>query len=439
MYTKRIICTAFAVLTIHISIFCNSIRSDILHRAIPQLQDLNSEYHRQFEALLASAVETFAATLSPEEQAAQLFHVSFPNEEYLFTHDTGPAAGGFLFFGFNIPATADDLISQNAAIRNFYNAKGQVPPFYSLDCEGGYVNRLSTVAGRIPAPAAVSKVSGTVSKSYYNAVSRMISAAGFTVNLAPVIETANETNISFLDNRAYGDYDSVETYAGSFITAMLENGLYPVVKHYPGNTDADPHLGLPVLNISEDTYQEQYLTVFNRFLSEYTVGVLAAHTVVPCIDTAPVCLSSTHLGSLRTSSPVADELLVFSDDLLMKALTKNGYPPEKSVVAAVKAGVDVVMFSVSQWESNLEYLLQIAENDDYLQNRIRESCCRILRWKCHMGLLSVTAKSEGQSLSMTVSVDNPFSEGQLQEYCTLRTAEFYQAKADADTIYQRYF
>lgn len=70
-----------------------------------------------------------------------------------------------------------------------------------------------------------------------------------------------------------------------------------------------------------------------------------SHAVTKVADSkTPACLSE-----YWTREVLQKQLgyggLIISDDIFMKALADNGFPPEKAVLMAVRAGVDVIMLS----------------------------------------------------------------------------------------------
>ena len=74
---------------------------------------------------------------------------------------------------------------------------------------------------------------------------------GFHMNLAPVIEVCTPDNEDFLDGRSFGSFEQVLNYGRACVNAYENNQIATVVKHFPGNTNTDPHTGLPEIKLSE--------------------------------------------------------------------------------------------------------------------------------------------------------------------------------------------
>jgi beta-N-acetylhexosaminidase len=127
-------------------------------------------------------------------------------------------------------------------------------------------------------------------------------------------------------------------------------------------------------------------------------AIMPAHVVYPALDAAenPATISRPiQTGLLR------DELgydgLIFTDDMGMKCIT-NLLPPEKSGVAAVAAGADMVLCVRIDFESSCspemmeplrQGLLAAAETGALSRQRIDESVRRILSAKISYGVGTV--------------------------------------------------
>ena len=69
------------------------------------------------------------------------------------------------------------------------------------------------------------------------------------LNLAPCVDIKTTEKSSVGKNeRTYGNnYKQVNIYAKEFVKAHYDNGVIPVLKHFPGigNAELDTHKGLP--------------------------------------------------------------------------------------------------------------------------------------------------------------------------------------------------
>ena len=70
---------------------------------------------------------------------------------------------------------------------------------------------------------------------------------GINVDFAPVADL--DLGSPVVGNRSYGsDPNTVVTYAGAFAQGLRDNGVLPVLKHFPGHgsSDGDSHKTLAI-------------------------------------------------------------------------------------------------------------------------------------------------------------------------------------------------
>ena len=81
--------------------------------------------------------------------------------------------------------------------------------------------------------------------------------------------------------------------------------------------------------------------------------------------------------------------LVFSDDIFMGALAKNGYPPQEACVKAIDAGVDVIMLSEKRFGHVAEILQKKAKEDDSFAKELDRAVKNVIRYKIKAGILLI--------------------------------------------------
>ena len=145
---------------------------------------------------------------------------------------------------------------------------------------------------------------------------------GFSLNLAPVAEIGTEKNQDFLSGRSYGNLENVKKFCGVNIKAYQTNNVGTVLKHFPGNTNIDPHIGLPKIEMTDDEFL-QIKDAFAHLLTYNPDGVLMSHAIVPSYDKNPACLSKFWITDVIRNDLKYDGI-VFSDDIFMGALIDNG-------------------------------------------------------------------------------------------------------------------
>ena len=100
----------------------------------------------------------------------------------------------------------------------------------------------------------------------------------------------------------------------------------------------------------------------------------------------------------------------------MAALEKNGFPPERSVMMAVEAGIDVIMLSEKKFGSVLKLILDRSREDENFKSLLDASVERILLAKVQAGLMSFQEDESGVSLVCNESVANHWNEVEFQNF-----------------------
>jgi beta-N-acetylhexosaminidase len=134
--------------------------------------------------------------------------------------------------------------------------------------------------------------------------------------------------------------------------------------------------------------EEVYLAPFREVLkgTDAPVAVLMAHTRTNADPGVPACLSAYWVEKVLRGD-LGFSGLVISDDIYMKALADNGYPPDKAALAAVEAGVDVIMISAQTFLPVATVIAQKAAQDPAFAAKVDAAATRILVFKMYVGLL----------------------------------------------------
>ena len=371
------------------------------------------------------AVENFVNSLSIEEQISQLFienlvgNTQFVPVENLsdfskyVQNDSVVVPGGFLFFSYNLGETAEQTIDFISSIHEFCKQNNKIPPFLAIDQEGGLVNRLKNLCGPLPSAQRVSEnLSLEQTYELYKLQSLQMKLLGFDMNLAPVMEICTDDNKVFLNGRSFGDLNQVCEYGTTCVNAYQQNGIDTVIKHFPGNTNTDPHSGLPEI---QATKQELELLIqpFVHVLKEKPAGILMSHARTKAIDSqVPSCLSSIWVTEILRQK-YNYQGIIFSDDIFMGALAKNGYPPEIAVTMAIEAGIDCIMLSEKRIAQPAKILLKKATESKTFEKKINIAVSRIIDYKLKTGLLQIVEVSPNE---YKIQACDFFKENRIQEF-----------------------
>ena len=397
----------------------SSLSQEEIQRNLQLQQELQKKQAQQ------AALQNFIQSLDPVQRYSQLFLVnlegntSFRPVESLQWEEVPEQAlvpGGYLFFSYNVADSAQKVADFTASIQSWCQSNQTLPPLLAIDQEGGLVNRLRSVTSPLPSAQEVAEtMTSQQAQELYRLQGSQMQHLGFHLNLAPVAEATSSHNQAFLDTRSYGPLPQMEDFARAAIAGFQEGGIGAVAKHFPGNTNDDPHTGLPEIALSQQELQQLYLEPFRRILQESKPwAVLMSHARTAVYDGEnPACLSRFWVTEMLRQD-FGYEGIILSDDIFMAALEKNGFPPERSVMMAVEAGIDIIMLSEKKFGSVLKLILDRSREDESFKSLLDASVERILLAKVQAGLMSFQEDESGLSLVCNESVANHWDEAEFQ-------------------------
>ena len=346
------------------------------------------------------ALADYVKKMPLEDKIAQLFienlegNVSFRSYESVGalngSDDKRPlVAGGYLYFSYNIAENPEKMKAFNASVASYCDENKIIHPFLSVDQEGGWVSRLKKLNEKLPSNEELA-LTYTIPQAYelYSRQAKQMAEMGFHMNLAPVIEVCTDDNREFLDGRSFGSLEKVLAYGPSCIYGYENNGIATVVKHFPGNTNTDPHTGLPEITLNKEDL-EKSIEAFHQLIKKNPTALLMSHARTSAIDPGvPACLSKVWVTQILREK-WGYQGLIFSDDIFMGALADNGYPPQKAALMAIEAGVDCIMISEKRFAKAASVLYKKASEDSDFLSLIDKAVIRILTYKEKAGLFSL--------------------------------------------------
>ncbi|MEM1365910.1 MAG: glycoside hydrolase family 3 N-terminal domain-containing protein [Pseudomonadota bacterium] len=300
--------------------------------------------------------------------------------------------GGVLFLAHNIKSAS----GVKSLARLFQNAGASVPPFISIDQEGGQVERLNRRVGftEIPSAWAIAQ-RGTVQQATatYGDLARRLRSWGFNTNFGPVLDlNTNPSNpIIGRKNRAFsGRTEIAAKYARAFVDVHRDAGVVTSVKHFPGHGSSkrDSHRGFTDIS---STWQTGELEPFRRLIDENRADmVMVGHLFLEQYEPrtakpVPASLSPQVVQGLLRNELGYDGVVI-TDDLDMGAI-RNQFSQDETILRAVRAGVDVLILSnsarpdVNLPDRVIAMLARAAAQDPAIKSNIERSYWRIMRLK----------------------------------------------------------
>ena len=270
--------------------------------------------------------------------------------------------GGYILFKRNL-SHVDQIFDLNEGLMNL----GQgIPPFIGIDAEGGKVNRLPEGFTRFVSMSRVGREkSVSVAYEIGAIISRELSAAGFNLNFAPVLDI--QSSSSAIGDRAISnDPEVIATLAKALIQGFHDNNIIACGKHFPGHhTNEDSHNVRPKSTRDRTHLLQNDLIPYQKLIHEgpRLDMVMTAHIIYTKLDKKrPATLSMEVIQDLLRSE-LGFRGVVCSDDLEMKAIT-NHHSMEEVATLGLEAGLDIflVCHSLDAQVEILETLLKQAES-----------------------------------------------------------------------------
>lgn len=296
--------------------------------------------------------------------------------------------GGIILFGRNIGTPAEVLALTTELQQEARKAGYIYPLLICVDQENGVVRRLGEEATVFPGAMALGATADS-DNAYKTGIAtgEELKALGINWNLAPVSDVNNNPDNPVIGVRSFGESpEKVSQFASAMMRGMQDAGIATTIKHFPGHgdTDTDSHLDLPVIKHNLERLEEIELKPFRACIDMGADTIMTAHVYFPAIEKIPgipaTISKKVITGLLRES--LGFNGVVTTDCMEMNAIL-NGVGTEKGSVAALKAGVDLVMIShtIERQIGALKEIIRAVENGELDENVIDQANVRINRLK----------------------------------------------------------
>lgn len=324
-------------------------------------------------------VERVFAAMTPRSRVAQLL-LAYPQ----VGTQTPVEVGGVLFVG----SALKNLERARERVKSSV-ARAKIPPFVAVDMEGGKSNRMKSYPGLAELPGA--RELAVMADPEVQEVGKRIGGAmkdlGFNMNLAPVLDVSQAGHMARNGRAFSGDPEAVLAKAAAFARGLIEAGVVPIGKHYPGYGDAegDSDHALVELNVPV-SHVNAHASVFAR-AAPFLGGVMMSNLVYPSVEKVPAILSATLVADAHRHG-----FLTMTDDISIGVLAEHGGGTSEQVLRrAFLAGNDLLLTTAPpDWDKGLDYIgLLDGFAKESAENRklADDACRRVLRLKDRMGLL----------------------------------------------------
>src|SRR4051812_6948538 len=163
-----------------------------------------------------------------------------------------------------------------------------LPCWVSVDQEGGRVARLKAPFTEWPPMATLGR-SGDVAlaERFARALAAELRIVGITLDYAPVLDIHTNPRNPVIGDRALAETaDDVARLGAAIVRTFQDSGIAACGKHFPGHgdTSADSHMELPVVEHPLERLRHVELIPFIRAIEERAATIMTAHVLVPALD-----------------------------------------------------------------------------------------------------------------------------------------------------------
>lgn len=283
--------------------------------------------------------------MTSREKIGQLFMVGFmgttvTSDLASFIKEYKP--GGVILFSRNL-----ESVEQIVELTNdLQRCSPQSPLLISIDQEGGRVSRLPKGFTIFPPCELIGRCnSGELAYAVAATTAKELRAVGINMNMAPVLDVNSNPDNPVIGDRAFGSVSDVVSEMALVTAAGLQdNKVVACGKHFPGHgdTNADSHKELPVVEASRERLETVEFPPFRRAAAAGIETMMTAHVLYKALDDSlPATLSPDIITHLLREQMQYDGV-VLTDDLEMHAIVDH-YGPGDAAVRAFLAGCDVLL------------------------------------------------------------------------------------------------
>ena len=290
--------------------------------------------------------------------------------------------------------TTEQVKNLNEQLQSY----SDIPLLISIDQEGGFVTRLKPQHGfraNTPSHQRLGEEGLETTLNASEVLGRNLSELGINLNFAPVVDlNVNPRNpiIGRFQRSFSDDPNSVTAHAAEFIRGHELNRVGAVLKHFPGHgsSENDSHVGFTDVT---HTWSDVELKPFKELIEKGKADfIMTAHVFNRHLDSeVPATLSKRVIDGILRNELGFDGVII-SDDMNMGAI-KDHFDHSESVVMAINAGVDILLFGNNlEFDENIiptvhSIIMTAIEDGKISIERIEESARRVLKFKQKIDLI----------------------------------------------------
>jgi len=249
-------------------------------------------------------------------------------------------------------------------------------PFYPIliDEEGGKVSRLSGLFSTKEFSQYFfgllyeknNKNGKLIYKYYLETICNILNDLGININTIPVMDLLQNSTHQVIKSRAYSYQTKTIKTLGKFCVSFLKKKkIASVSKHVPGHgcSNSDSHLNLPIVYKKKSKLYKEDFSLFKNLSSNF---MMTAHILYKNVDSKNLATFSNNIINQIIRKKLNFKGILISDDISMKALSKN-----LSVNAdkALNAGCNLVLYCGGNIKESSKLLKNLRTIDEFTRKK----------------------------------------------------------------------
>lgn len=271
--------------------------------------------------------------------------------------------------------SAEQVTALTAGLR----ARAGKPMLVSTDEESGRVAITREIVGAGPSPRrlAAERTPAQV-RTFAADIGESLAGIGVDLDLAPLLDLDDGPSRGIVGDRAFSaDPDEAAEYGLAFSRGLLDSGVAPTVKHFPGQgaSDTDTHAEAAVVTTALPELRSTHLEPFQQAIDAGAPVIMLNHLSYEALDPdLPATLSPKAYALLRE---MGFEGVAMTDSLGMGAVHTR-WDFNVSAVMAVQAGADAVLATQGDQATRMRDALVAAVQSGQLEEeRLNEAAARV--------------------------------------------------------------
>ena len=249
-------------------------------------------------------------------------------------------------------------------------------PFYPIliDEEGGKVSRLSGLFSTKEFSQYFfgllyeknNKNGKLIYKYYLETICNILNDLGININTIPVMDLLQNSTHQVIKSRAYSYQTKTIKTLGKFCVSFLKKKkIASVSKHAPGHgcSNSDSHLNLPIVYKKKSKLYKEDFSLFKNLSSNF---MMTAHILYKNVDSKNLATFSNNIINQIIRKKLNFKGILISDDISMKALSKN-----LSINAdkALNAGCNLVLYCGGNIKESSKLLKNLRTIDEFTRKK----------------------------------------------------------------------